>query len=267
MSDAPATILGASGRLGRLMQHVAGETAGGGLPLRYLRRSDWDIGVSPPPVLGPGPVLDLAGVTRRPPDENPGIATEVALAARRAGARLLHVSSAAVYPGGEMDMAEDQGLAPPSPYGRSKMAAEAQVRAICPDAVILRLGNVAGADALLGGLVEGRPARLDPVPGQDGGPIRSYIGPRTLAGVLQNLLILASAGADLPPVINIAQPGEVSMASLLEARGHPWHFSPAREGVVARVVLDTRRLQSIMPVAPVSAPGLVAELDQMAGWP
>jgi dihydroflavonol-4-reductase len=87
-------------------------------------------------------VIHLAGVTKalRPEDYDRGNvrATEALLGAvgDRPG-RFVHVSSMAAVGPGSM-LAEDAEPRPVSLYGRSKLAAERAVRAIRPDAVIVR---------------------------------------------------------------------------------------------------------------------------------
>ncbi|MBD3766114.1 MAG: sugar nucleotide-binding protein, partial [Rhodobacterales bacterium] len=112
------------GRLGRLLRRVWGEGAA-----LWLTRADWEIGRGPAPALpGGGVVLDLAGVTRGAVEQNATIASAVAAMARARGARLIHVSSAAVYPGGPGLMDEDCAPDPPSSYGSAKLAAERVVQ-------------------------------------------------------------------------------------------------------------------------------------------
>ena len=75
---------------------------------------------------------------------------------------------------------------PVSEYGRAKRDAEqALAKGLAGSGVgltCLRIGNIAGADALLGGQAASGAAQvvLDPVAGQPMGPERSYIGPLTL---------------------------------------------------------------------------------------
>jgi nucleoside-diphosphate-sugar epimerase len=168
------------------------------------------------------------------------------------------MSSVAVYgdPGPD-PVAEEAPLRPASNYGRAKCAMETAVRfwhsaqgKAAPGLTVLRLGNVAGIDALLGQASTGAPVQLDPVSGQTGGPERSYIGPGTLSAVLARLVILAAKGDALPQVLNVAAPRPVSMAGLLEAAGMAWTFGPERPGTIARVALNTARLQSFVKLPP-----------------
>jgi dTDP-4-dehydrorhamnose reductase len=71
-------------------------------------------------------------------------AAHVALAAAAAGARLVHVSSDAVFSGAAASYNEASRPDPLSPYGAAKAAAETAVRAIAPDAVIARTSLIIG---------------------------------------------------------------------------------------------------------------------------
>ncbi|MGR3502095.1 NAD-dependent epimerase/dehydratase family protein [Pseudaestuariivita sp.] len=151
--------------------------------------------------------------------------------------RVLHFSSAAVYPASDTPHVEDTPLAPASIYGQAKHAMEdAVLRARDPKQTVLRLGNVVGADSLKGPLTQGR-ATLHQFP--DGTtPLRSYIAPGDLARVL-----LALAGApQLPPVLNVAAPEPITMGDLVQADGITPVFTPAPENAQQRACLDTARL-------------------------
>lgn len=109
---------------------------------------------------------------------------------------------------------------------------------------------MAGADALLGQrrAREGAEIALDRF--ADGtGPVRSYIDPVTLAAVLATLAVAKS----LPPVLNVAAPGEVAMAGLLAAAGLPWRWQEAPPAALQRLVIDCGRLAAIHPFAPDAA--------------
>jgi hypothetical protein len=54
----------------------------------------------------------------------------------------------------------------------------------------------------------------------------------------------------LPGILNVAAPKPVAMADLLNAANRNWRFGPARAGVIARVVLDTKALQGLVPMPP-----------------
>ncbi|MGW0195640.1 SDR family oxidoreductase [Nonomuraea sp. NPDC003201] len=71
-------------------------------------------------------------------------AAHVAVAASGNGARLVHVSSDAVFSGRAITYAEDCVPDPVSPYGAAKAAAEVAVRAIDPAAVVVRTSLIIG---------------------------------------------------------------------------------------------------------------------------
>ena len=193
-----------------------------------------------------GQILCLAGPV---PGRGGDLADSVALgaAAVRAGAaaggRVILASSAAVYgaqPGSQATtLHEDLPLRPANPYGQAKAEMEGEARrladALGVDLCLLRIGNVAGFDAILGGWRPG--FRLDRF--ADGrSPRRSYIGPLMLADVIAALLALP----DLPPVLNVAQPGPVEMAALLRAAGRDFATAAAPQTAIAEVALDVTRL-------------------------
>lgn len=71
-------------------------------------------------------------------------AAYVALAAVRVGARLLHVSSDAVFSGAAPSYAEDAVPDPLNPYGAAKAAAETAVAAIDPTSLVVRTSLILG---------------------------------------------------------------------------------------------------------------------------
>ncbi len=258
-------VTGAGGRLGRILQAAWAE---GGVPLRPVWTGrgaglpvEWDLLADMPKGLPRGAVvLHLAGAT--PHGRHRAMLRNVALVppllrmCRETGARrLLFMSSAAVYPpGGPWD--EAAALAPSNPYGRSKAEAEALIRAQSHTPVtILRPGNIAGADALLGPRAP-EEILLDPVPGQLGGPLRSWIGARMLAHALAAL-----CQRDLPPVLNLVQSPPLRMGELLQASGLPWRYG-ATPAAVPVATQDTALLQTILPLPRASPARLAAE----AAW-
>lgn len=189
--------------------------------------------------------------------------TDLALAALNAAAgagvpRLMLASSAAVYGAAGGPLAEDMLCAPVSDYGRAKLQMEQAAAALAKDreqpVTMLRIGNVAGADAILGGWRADM--RLDTLP--DGStPERSYIGPKTLAAVVHRLCLLD----DLPEILNVAAPGTVAMGDLLDAAGLRWSSRAAGPATIGKVQLQTRRLENLVEFAPNAgtAESLVAE--------
>jgi NAD dependent epimerase/dehydratase family enzyme len=124
----------------------------------------------------------------------------------------------------------------------------------------LRIGNVAGADALLTNMA--RPLVIDQF--ADGrGPLRSYIGAQSLARVLQTL-----AGRDgLPEVINVAAPMPVEMADLAQTAGLDWAYRAASVTAVQSITLDSAVLDGLyrFEAAESSAADMVAQWRAVRG--
>lgn len=237
-------VLGSGGKLGRLLRNVFVH------PAIWTTRTDVDIcdaGALRDALTGAQAVLCLAGVTNGRPDAmqmNSELALRTLDAARDVGAgRVFLFSSAAVYGRLPGLLSERGPTAPVSPYGQAKLAMEqAAVRHVHTNTV-LRLGNVAGADAILGGWTPG--FALDMLP--DGTtPRRSYIGPMRLAHVLRDLCTAAT----LPPLLNVAAPGAVQMGALLAAAGLHWRPRPADGETIAKVTLDTETLERFTSFEP-----------------
>lgn len=224
-------VTGANGRLGRMMRKF--------WDAHWLARGDaWPEGKG-------GVILNLAGVTdpNGPLEDNVTTAAAAIAEGQRRGAKVFLMSSAAVYGAGDADFRETDTPNPANAYGAAKLRMEG-----LGGATILRLGNVAGADALLGraqGLVT-----LDPE-----NPVRSYIGPATLARVLQTLFLAER----LPPILNIASPPPVPMSGLLDAADIAWQFGPKRTATVPRVGLATDLLARFCPLPPTTPAQIVAE--------
>lgn len=267
-------VVGASGRVGRMVSGAWRIDRGpADRIVEQSRRSEattdakslrWD------PMTGSGELCDwvarhgvpramivLAGVTPGTGQDlslNTDIAVACATAALDAQIpRVLVASSSAVYGSGNgTPFAETAVCQPVNAYGEAKMAMECACEALAApgfEICCLRIGNVAGADALLlnvAGLAPGAPVVIDTF--ADGrGPVRSYIGPRTLARVLGKLAI---QDAVLPPVLNIAAPEPVSMDSLAEAAGHPWTARPANSAAQQSITLDTTLLSDVCSFKP-----------------
>lgn len=272
-------ILGGTGRVGRALRKLAlgGHWPEGLFALWHGRRGDyaWDMQETAPPLPErhegpPHGLILLAGVTAGSPERlaaNADLArAALCLAAREGLGPVLLMSSAAVYGRAEGPCRETEA-SPADAYGAAKLEMERVVAeeidrlgAAAPLACCLRLANVAGCDQLFDAMAAGQ-VTLDRF--ADGhGPRRAYFGPLTLARVLSTLL----AADDLPPVLNLAQPGAVPMEALLEAAGARWHWRPAPESALPVTRLDTARLAAIAgPVATATAPGLLAEA-RLAGW-
>ncbi len=260
-------VLGATGRIGAMLRRVW--PAGQGLwqarssvppapPAEWVRFDPQsDPAALTAAAMRAEVILCLAGVTPAAAARGADMADNIALAlaAVRAGAAagrpVLLASSAAVYGAQGGLLSESTPLAPVNNYGRAK--AEMERRAADLGAGLgvpvsaLRIGNVAGADAILGGWREG--FTLDRF--ADGRtPRRSYIGPVTLARVLADLAARAAGAGDLPGCLNIAAPGVVEMGALLDAAGLAWAPRPAPEGAIPEVALDVTALTRLVPFTP-----------------
>lgn len=192
-------------------------------------------------------VICMAGVVPGKGDLLDNVALGVAACA--AQTRVFLASSAAVY-GGAGGICHEDKVAPVSDYGRAKLEMEQACAA--PHVTALRIGNVAGADAILGGW---HPAMAIDQLKNGQTPQRSYIGPVTFTRVLHALTL----ADDIPAVLNLASPGVVAMGDLLDEAGLAWQARPAPDAVIPRVELDTSRLQSIVGVKPATAQNLVTE--------
>jgi nucleoside-diphosphate-sugar epimerase len=275
----PLIMTGAQGRIGRLIRAFAHSPEFGHFSMVCTARqpasgvSGWDMMHGPVPLLPEGGVLlHLAGAVPGR-GKSAGMAENLVharaiLAVDRAHpfAHVVFLSSVAVYGPAPGILGESAPPLPQSDYGRSKLDAERLLaKALGSRLTILRLANLAGADALLGAPPGTGAQILDPVPGQPSGPERSYIGPATFAKALGDLLTKQATGADLPPILNVAQPGAVAMADLLQVSGRSWRFGPERAGIIPRVEVDVTKLCRILPLPRAAPADLVAELRQLAG--
>jgi nucleoside-diphosphate-sugar epimerase len=257
-------VMGASGRVGSYLRQFWPNLAID--PLWQFRTNApdeallWNPIADPMPDCGPvNAVLCLAGVTS---GKELGLNTDLALAAldaaRRLGAaRVLLASSVAVYGADPGPHTEDGTCAPANDYGRAKLTMEQIARKNSGgiELCALRIGNIAGADALLGGLRAGVKPTLHRF--ADGrAPRRAYIGPKTLAHLLAHLACYKGA---LPSVLNIAQPGLVGMDALLRAAGRMWDWQDAPVNALPELLLGLDRMQSLYRLPDATADALVAE--------
>lgn len=245
----------------------------------------WHPGRPLPEGLRARAVLALWGVTSGPQvalAQNAALARAALHLARRVGAeRVIHLSSGAVQAGLTGAPArEDAPLAPLGPYGAAKVEMEQAIRdwharqGTCapgpeegparadtappsePRSLILRLGNVAGADSLARALAQPGPVTLDrfgedPGDPEGEGPRRSYLGIEDLARCLAALLRLPAA--TLPPVLNLAGPTPVAMAEIARAAGREVLWRPAPARALPLLSLDTTRLDRLTGPLPDSA--------------
>lgn len=264
-------VLGSSGRVGRMLRHAWAQDSAG-LDFIFQTRDPaaahdllWN-------VLGPLPVtlqqaapfecmIVLSGVVPKP-DADFALNSRIGAASITAAARLgiktvILASTSAVYGSHQRTpFHEGDPTHPVNAYGTSKLAMEtlcqhkAQtlgVRLCC-----LRIGNVAGADALLrgaGALAEGETLALDMFPDQ-GTPLRSYIGPQSLA---QALCTLVHKRAQVPPLLNMAAPQPVTMRALAQASATPFVLHPAPPTAHQHITLACTALAALHPFDPVES--------------
>lgn len=261
----PLIILGGTGRIGCALRGQAEAFAAAKLQPTWQSRKPasgflhWDILAEPCPTgAAGGVVLCLAGVargTKRDLAQNEALAMAACTAAARQGARHVFLaSSAAVYGASDGPLTEQSVPAPVGAYGRAKLVMEQAAlgwdRVDGPGLTILRIGNIAGFDALLGGLMPDAMVQLDPIAGQDGGPLRSYIGPQTLGLVLIRLAALAAEGRSLPKILNVAAAPVVKMGNLLNAAGVKWRYGQPNSDAIAKVELDVGVLAGLVDLPP-----------------
>jgi dTDP-4-dehydrorhamnose reductase len=187
---------------------------------------------------GPGVVIHTA---YRMGDRETNVrgAHNVAVAAHRVGARLVHLSTDLVFDGEHgAPYSEDDEPRPVMEYGQQKLEAEQLVRIAHPDALIVRtsllIGPPDGAQEAL--------ARRDDVTFYED-EIRSPIRVCDLASALLRLAALDIAG-----VLHVAGDEAVSRADLAERlRGGPVRRgSGPRTGRARNVTLDSSRARALL---------------------
>ena len=273
-------VLGATGRVGRLLMAEWASGKDAGLDVLGQCRTGGSDGFAVW-ALQDGPaalarqisqkvdvMLVLSGIT---PAINAdySLNAQLAVCAIQAAAlagigHVLVASSSAVYGrGAGIPIAETSPLAPENPYGRAKrdmeMACQNWMLAHRAGVKVslLRIGNVAGTDSFFQNLAvatDAAPLQLDQF--ADGaGPVRSYIGPGTLARVISALCVHIKDGVLLPDVVNIAAPGAgIDMAGFavaLRLLGQPAPVvrRAADKDALAVLRLDTSRLEGLVGFA------------------
>jgi len=258
-------VLGSSGRIGRMLRTAWAQYTDQNRDIKFVFQTrfeernkpddiKWDILRELPRAIEDLAPFDcmivLSGITPNIGADftlNTTIGTACMAAAERLGCpHVLLTSTSAVYGTYSDDpFAESDTLNPVNDYGCSKrdmevachsLASLSGVRLCC-----LRVGNVAGADALLlngAALAPDEKLRLDRF--EDGGtPVRSYIGPESLAQVI---LSLVRTRRLLPAALNIATPVAITMRSLAEAAQLPFDLHTAKGRGHQYVTLDCRAL-------------------------
>lgn len=229
--------------------------------LFHSRNIPWDVADGPDGLLNwmdrfgaLETLIVMAGVTPATSSDmtlNTVIAKAYLDAARVAGIkRVLLASSSAVYGFGDgSPMSETHSCSPVNTYGKSKLDMEDMARNVAADTNMeiccLRIGNIAGADALLLNASKATPETpliIDHFP--DGaGPLRSYIGPTQAGDVLANL---ACHQGRLPPVLNLAGTAPIHMEELAIAAALPWRYETAPQTARQSIALDCSVLAALI---------------------
>lgn len=267
------TILGANGKLGAILAKYAKADALGWRTVARHGSADvnWsgafdDLAFTDVFTAG-GTLINMIGQTSSEDDElqdsNVRFVQDIlTAAAKRNVAHVMLMSSAAVY-GAEEEGApicEDAVLRPSSPYGISKAAMEDVARQFAIHhaglaITILRIGNVAGADALTG--VARRSIVTDTVMPlhrfADGRAAqRSYIGPRDLFDVVRKLATLHAPPDGALRIVNVAHPSPVTLDAVLRAyKTHVlpdlvWTDIAAPKNIPRNVTLDCNKLLALV---------------------
>jgi dTDP-4-dehydrorhamnose reductase len=224
-------VFGAAGMLGQDTTAVA-EAAGH--RVTGLRRADLDItdaSAVRDAVAGHDVVVNCAGWTAVDDAEtheaeafaaNATGAAHVARAAAASGARMVHVSTDYVFDGdGTAPYPEDAPVAPRSAYGRTKVAGEWAVRALAPDALVVRTAWLYGAGGRCFPRTIARAAgerdRLSVVDDQTGQP--------TWTADLADLIVRLVAARAPGGIYHGTSSGEVTWhgfaAAVVASAGHP----------------------------------------------
>lgn len=227
-------VTGGSGHLGRSVAAQAA-AAGWNVTATFLRAAlpidgvNWQpLDVRDPSAVGrvvtgtrPDAVIHTAIVEPNDWATNAEGAAHVALAARQVGARLVHVSSDAIFNGASGYYGEDATPEPINPYGAAKAAAETAVRAIMPRAAIVRTSLIIGDEVY-------KHVRLvlDMLTGKNDGAlftdeIRCPIHVQDLAAALLELAQLDYAG-----ILNVAGPQAVNRYELGVLIARRWGYDP-----------------------------------------
>lgn len=288
MAEARFAFLGASGRIGRMLRSAERLSQGPQMLWQFRDAVPADTaGFVWPDFADPACLIDaqrkrnfttllvFSGVAQAGHKNDPSamranitLVDQALTAAAKAGIpRLLIASSSAVYGAGKgQPFRETDPLDPINAYGAAKVAMEEMaLRRADEDGLeicALRIGNVAGADMLLGNAMTRAdaevPLTLDVFP--DGaGPRRSYIGPRTLLCVLK---ALSNLEGRLPTCLNVAGTQPVEMNALLDAAQVPWQDRPQTDPGHQNITLDCSALAEACPGVDLSA----SAEDIIADW-
>jgi dTDP-4-dehydrorhamnose reductase len=203
-------------------------------------------------------------------------AANVARAAAQAGARLVHVSTDLVFDGkAERPYTEEDEPAPATPYGRTKLEGEREVRAAYPEALVVR------TSLMVGGAEPGRQERLVLAAARGESDIAFFEDERRSPVLVDDLAaaLVELAGRRERGLLHVAGPEAVSRYDLarLIAAAHGLPSGRLRRGRVAgsgmkrpaNSVLDSSRARALLrtPIRGVSElGGHPRSLGSLAAW-
>lgn len=192
-------------------------------------------------------IIVLSGVVSGTPkdlQQNTEIARNALELARFSGVRrVLFSSTSAVY-GNQLDSPykEQDDPIPINEYGKSKLEMEKFVANSHVDGIetcCLRIGNVLGADSLMGRVFDGAKSITLDVNADGASPLRSYIGIETLIKVM---IKLANYPKSLPDILNIANPKPVHMSDFLKAERVEFNTREATSAKNFHITLNCKLL-------------------------
>ncbi len=184
---------------------------------------------------------------------NAAATAHVAKQCAETGARLVYISSAAVY-GEPQRLPIDEGhpTRPLSPYGLSKLAGEQVAQMLAPEAAVLRLFNVYGPGqtgpyaGVVSKFVERAKRGLPPVIYGDGTQTRDFIHVADVARLVEIVLDRGAAG-----VFNVGTGRAVSIRELaaivmrLAGLGGEPLYGPPRPGDIKHSAADVSKAKSL----------------------
>jgi len=184
---------------------------------------------------------------------NAAATARVAKQCAKTGARLIYISSAAVY--GEpqhLPIDENHPTKPLSPYGLSKLAGEQMAQMLAPGAAVLRLFNVYGPGqtgtyaGVITKFVERAKRGLPPVIYGDGTQTRDFIHVADVAQFVEVVLDRGAAG-----VFNVGTGRAVSIRELAAIvmrlaglNGEPL-YAPPRPGDIKHSAADVTKAKAL----------------------
>ncbi|HEX6292430.1 MAG TPA: SDR family oxidoreductase [Herpetosiphonaceae bacterium] len=257
-------ITGASGYLGRELArqaHAAGWQVIGtfrraplplaGIQWQQLDVRDRDAVAGCVAAIRPDAIVHTAITEPNDWATNADGAAHVALAARQHHARLVHVSSDAIFSGASGLYDEDAMPEPITPYGAAKAAAETAVKALLPSAAIVRTSLIIGAQPykhvrMVLDMLTGK--RSDALFSDE---IRCPVFVGNLAAA-----VLELTDHDYGGVLNVAGTEALSRYALGRLIARRWGYDPARLRAISTVEsglrrptdvrLDVRRAQALL---------------------